>query len=109
MQQLANQIERKFRADSYTADDLERWASLYLEYAFEYSISTQNLSDKQCESIEYNLGKIAGSVYKDGVVPVLNEIENIGEGLESYEERSKKWSGAAERGFRSVAGDIDLD
>lgn len=109
VKRLANQIERKFRADSYTADDLDRWANLYIEYVFEYSLSTQNLTDEQCESIEFNLGRIAGAVYKDGVVPVLNELEKISEGVEDYEERSKKWQGAAERGFKSVAGDVDLD
>lgn len=109
VQRLANQIERKFKSDSYTADDLERWANLYVEYAFEFSLYTQNLTDEQCESIEFNLGKIAGAVYKNGVVPVLNEIEKISEGIEDYEERSKKWEGAAERGFKSVAGDVDFD
>ena len=39
----------------------------------------------------------------------MNEIEKIGEGVEDYEERSKKWEGAAERGFKSVAGDVDID
>lgn len=107
--QLANQVERKFKTDSYTADDLERWANLYVEYTMEYYLSTQNLTDEQCESIEFNLGKIAGSVYKDGIVPVINEIEKIGEGLEDYEERSQKWAGAVERGFKSVAGDTDSD
>lgn len=72
-------------------------------------MSTQNLTDEECELIEFNLGKIAGSVYKDGVVPVMNELEMIGEGIEDYEERSKKWKGASERGFESVAGEIDFD
>lgn len=107
VQQLANQIERKMRADSYTADDLEVWMNLYVEYTMEYSLSTQNLSDEQCESIEFNLGRIAGVIYRDGIAPVLSEIKEIGEGLEDYEVRSKKWEGAGERGFNSVAGEID--
>lgn len=109
VQRLADQIERKFKADTYTAEDLANWTSLYLEYSMAYSLSSQNLSDEQCESIEFNLGKIAGVIYKEGVIPVMDEIDEIEKGIEDYEERSKKWAGAAERGFRSAAGDIDSE
>lgn len=99
VQMLANQVESKFKSDNYTINDIQNWAEQFTAYVLEYSLSTQNLTDAQCESIEYNLGRIAGVVYKDGVVPVMKELEEIEEGINNYEERSKKWEGAAERGF----------
>lgn len=109
VKRLSDQIERRFKADNYTYEDLQKWADLYLRYATEYSISTQNLTDSQCESIEFYLGRIAGIIYKDGLEPVIDEVESIVEGIEDYEERSKRWQGAAERGFKSAAGDVDFD
>ena len=109
VKRLSDQIERHFKADNYSVEDLQRWGELYLSYATEYSISTQNLTDSQCESIEFYLGRIAGIIYKDGLEPVIEEVESIVEGIDNYEERSKRWRGAAERGFKSAAGDIDYD
>lgn len=84
------------------------WTELYAEYSVEYALSTHSLTDAECESIEFNLGKIAGRIYKDTVSPLIEEVNAIANGLEEYETRSKKWEGAAERGFKSIAGDIDF-
>ena len=109
VKQLADKVERRFRSGNVSADEFTEWAQEYLVLAAQYAMSTQNLSDSQCESIEYNLGRIAGIIYRDGVVPIMNEVEDINKGLEDYEERSKKWEGAAERGFKHEAGDVDFD
>lgn len=108
VQRLANQVESKFKADNYTINDIKNWAEQLTAYMLEYSLSTQNLTDEQCESIEYNFGRIAGVVYKDGVMPVIKELEEIEDGIDDYEERSRKWEGAAERGFQSAVGDVDI-
>lgn len=101
---LANKVERAYRSRQVTAADLAEWTSLYAEYSIDYSLSLRKLSDSECESIEYNLGKIAGYVYRDTVSPVIDELEEIDKGIEDYEERSQKWKGAAKKGFEEVTG-----
>lgn len=101
---LVNKVERKYRSGNVTAEDLAEWTSLYAEYSIEYSLSLNKLSDSECESIEYNLGRIAGYVYRDTVIPMMEEIEEIEQGIEVYEERSQNWKGAAKMGFEEVTG-----
>ena len=108
IQKLEREIERAYKRNSVSAEKLLNWSQLYAEYTLEYSLSTHTLSDSECEFIEYHLGKIAGRIYNNSVAPVIDEIEQIADGLNEYETRSKKWEGAAERGFKSVAGDIDF-
>lgn len=95
---LTAEIERKYGNQSYDEDDVVRWAQSIQEYFLEYTLSTSSLSDDQCESIEYNFGKIAGLVCNI----ISDPLEEVYEELEQYEERSEKWEDAAERGFESV-------
>ncbi len=101
---LADKVERAYKSGRATANNLAEWAALYAEYSLEYSCSLSKLTDVQCESIEYNLGRIAGYVYRDSVTPIMEELDDINKGLEDYEERSKKWEGAAKKGFEDVTG-----
>lgn len=104
VQQLSNEIEKAYRRGRVSAEDLVIWARLYSEYCMEYAVSTHLLTDKECESVEFNLGKIAGRIYKDTIAPAIDELQEIADGLEEYEQRSRKWEGAMEEGFKSVAG-----
>lgn len=104
VQRLTNTIDRKSSSNSFTEKDVEEWMEKSQEYALEYIASISHLSDKECESIEYNFGKIAGILYNDQVVPLLDELEEIADGLDEYESRSEKWEGALERGFESASG-----
>ncbi len=95
---LTSEIERKYNSQNFDENDVARWAESIQEYFLEYTLSTSSLSDDQCESIEYNFGKIAGlvcNIISDPLAEVYEEIEQ-------YEERSEKWEDAAERGFESV-------
>ncbi len=101
---LADKVERAYKSGRATANNLAEWVALYTEYCLEYSCALSKLTDDQCESIEYNLGRIAGYVYKDTITPIMEELDDINKGLEDYEERSKKWDGAAKKGFEDVTG-----
>ena len=95
---LTSEIERKYNSQNFDENDVARWSEAIQEYFLEYTLSTSSLSDDQCESIEYNFGKIAGlvcNIISDPIAEVYEEIEQ-------YEERSEKWEDAAERGFESV-------
>ena len=101
---LADKVERSYKLGKVSSKDLAEWVELYAEYSLEYSCSLNKLSDAQCESIEYHLGRIAGYVYRDTVSPIMEELDEINKGLENYEERSQKWHGAAQKGFEDVTG-----
>lgn len=100
---LASEIERKGKTWKFTEEDVTRWVEKIEEYYLEYTLSTSSLSDAQCESIEYNFGKIAGLLYN----MIAEPLEAVSDELEQYEERSERWAGAAERGFESVAKFLD--
>lgn len=103
---LASEIERKGKTWKFTEDDVARWVQNIQDYYLEYTLSTSTLSDEQCESIEYNFGKIAGLLCN----MIAEPLEAVSDELEQYEERSERWAGAAERGFESVAKFLeDLD
>lgn len=105
---LESRVERAYRRGNVTAGDLDEWVSLLTEYYMEYTLTVGSLTDSQCESIEYNFGRIAGYIYKDTVNPILDEIEDITDDLEDYDTRSEKWEGIAEKGFEDASG-ISLD
>lgn len=110
VENLANKIERVYKRGKVTEKQLSQLVSLFSDYILEYTVSIQDLSDEQCESIEYDFGRIAGLVYKNSAEPIIDEVEEISQGLEDYERRSKKWEDAAERGFESEAGgDVEYD
>ena len=95
---LTSEIERKYNNQSFDDSDVARWAESIQEYFLEYTLSTSSLSDEQCESIEFNFGKIVGlvcNIISDPLAEVYEEIKQ-------YEDRSEKWEDAAERGFESV-------
>lgn len=104
VQKLADEVERAYKHNRVSTDNISRWAQLYSEYYLEYTLSTHHLTDEECASVEFNFGKIAGRIYKNTITPVLNELNDISNGLEEYQRRSKKWEGAIENGFRSGAG-----
>lgn len=109
IKKLEKEIERAYKRGSVSAEKMLNWSKLYGEYTLEYSLSTHTLSDAECEFVEFHLGKIAGFIYNNSVGPVIDEVEQIANGLDEYETRSKRWEGAAERGFKSVVGgDIDF-
>ena len=101
---LASKVGRAYRNGRVSAGDLAEWADQYLAFCTEYALSLNKLSDHECEEIEYNLGKIAGLIYRDSVAPILEEVEDISQGMEEYETRSQKWKGAAKKGFEDVTG-----
>lgn len=104
VQALATRVERAYKRERVSAEDLAEWVNLYAGYCVEYSLSLNKLSDSECESIEYLLGRIAGYIYRDTVSPILEDLDDINEGLEGYEERSQRWRDAAKKGFEEVAG-----
>lgn len=108
VQSLANQVERAYKRGRVSSKDIENWSALLIEYYMEYGMTLGSLTDQQCESIEYNVGRIAGYIYKDTVNPLLEEMEDIADDLDDYETRSKKWEGASDKGFEDASG-IKLD
>lgn len=100
---LTAEIERKYANQSFDENDVARWTQSIQEYFLEYTLSTSSLSDEQCESIEYNFGKIAGLVCN----MISDPLAAVYEEIEQYEERSEKWEDAAERGFDSVIKSYD--
>lgn len=103
VQKLADEVDRAYKRNRVSTDDISRWAQLYSEYYLEYTLSTHHLTDEECASVEFNFGKIAGRIYKNTITPVLKELNDISNGLEEYQQRSKKWEGAIENGFQSGA------